>query len=388
MRSIIFASILGVTLGAGFAMAQPAADQDRPPVFRTEDATVKVVTVARGLEHPWAMAFLPDGRLLVTERPGRMRVVGKDGRVAPPLENLPPVFASGQGGLLDVTLDPDFAANRMLYFTYAEPGDGPERGGAGTALASARFAGTRLEDVKVLFRQQPKLSGGLHFGSRVVVGPDDKLWLGLGERYRRDEAQNLNVHLGKVIRLNKDGSVPADNPFVGRNDARPEIWSYGHRNIQGMARHPQTGPQSGRVWLHEHGARGGDEINIPERGRNYGWPVITHGVDYSGAKIGIGSEAPGMEQPLLHWTPSIAPSGMAFYGGSRIPAWRGNLFVGSLNSFLLMRVVLDGTRVVKQERLLAGLDERIRDVRDGPDGYLYIATDNADGRILRIEPVN
>lgn len=378
MRSIIFAGIVSLSLGA--AMTQPVVAQQGPPVFRTEEATVKVVTVARGLEHPWAMAFLPDGRLLVTERPGRMRVVGKDGRVSPPLENLPPVFASGQGGLLDVTLDPDFSARRMLYFTYAEPGDG----GAGTALASARFAGTRLEDVKVLFRQQPKLSGGLHFGSRVVVGPDDKLWLGLGERYRRDEAQNLNVHLGKVIRLNKDGSVPADNPFVGRNDARSEIWSYGHRNIQGMARHPQTGV----VWLNEHGARGGDEINIPAKGRNYGWPVITHGVDYSGAKIGIGSEAPGMEQPLLHWTPSIAPSGMAFYGGSRIPAWRGNLFVGSLNSFFLVRVVLDGTRVVKQERMLAGLEERIRDVRDGPDGYLYIATDNAEGRILRIEPAN
>jgi glucose/arabinose dehydrogenase len=378
MRSIAFAGIVSLSLTA--AMTPPVVAQPAPPVFRTEQATVKVVTVASGLENPWAMAFLPDGRLLVTERPGRMRVVGKDGRVSPPLENVPPVFASGQGGLLDVTLDPDFAASRMLYFTYAEPGDG----GAGTALASARFAGTRLEDVKVLFRQQPKLSGGLHFGSRVVVGPDDKLWLGLGERYRRDEAQNLNVHLGKVIRLNRDGSVPADNPFVARNDARPEIWSYGHRNIQGMARHPQTGA----VWLHEHGARGGDEINIPQKGRNYGWPVITHGVDYSGAKIGIGSEAPGMEQPLLHWTPSIAPSGMAFYGGSRIPAWRGNLFVGSLNSFFLVRVVLDGTRVVKQERLLAGLEERIRDVREGPDGYLYIATDNADGRILRIEPAS
>ncbi|MFN4312384.1 MAG: PQQ-dependent sugar dehydrogenase [Ferrovibrio sp.] len=386
MRRIAFAGIVGPSLGLllGAVLPPPATAQPASPVFRTEEATVRVVTVARGLEHPWAMAFLPDGRLLVTERPGRLRVVGKDGRVSPPLENLPPVFASGQGGLLDVTLDPAFASNRMLYFTYAEPGHGTERSSAGTALASARFGGTRLEDVKVLFRQQPKLSGGLHFGSRVVVGPDDKLWLGLGERYRRDEAQNLNVHLGKVIRLNKDGGVPADNPFVGRNDARPEIWSYGHRNIQGMARHPQTGV----VWLHEHGARGGDEINIPERGRNYGWPVITHGVDYSGAKIGIGSEAPGMEQPLLHWTPSIAPSGMAFYGGSRIPAWRGNLFVGSLNSFFLVRVVLDGTRVVKQERLLAGLEERIRDVREGPDGYLYIATDNADGRILRIEPVN
>ncbi|WP_341912025.1 PQQ-dependent sugar dehydrogenase [Ferrovibrio terrae] len=372
MRRFLTAPLLLAMLAAPVAVAQPV------PVIRTEAASLRVVTVASGLENPWGMAFLPDGRILVTERPGRMRVVAKDGALSPPLGNVPKVYDSGQGGLLDVTLDPDFARSRLLYFTYAEPGDG----GAGTALATAVFNETTLTDVKVLFRQQPKVSGGLHFGSRVVVGSDGKLWLGVGERYRRDEAQNLNVHLGKLLRLNKDGSVPADNPFVGRSDARPEIWSYGHRNIQGMARHPQTGI----VWLHEHGAQGGDEINIPERAKNYGWPVITHGIDYSGAKIGVGTAAPGMEQPLLHWTPSIAPSGMAFYSGSKMPGWTGNLFVGSLKFGTLHRVVLDGTRVVRQEQMLKEIGDNIRDVRDGPDGFLYLATDSPRGRILRLEP--
>lgn len=374
MRRFLTAPLLLAILAAPVALAQPAS------VIRTEVASLRVVTVASGLENPWGMAFLPDGRILVTERPGRMRVVAKDGALSPPLSNVPKVFDSGQGGLLDVTLDPDFARSRLLYFTYAEPGEG----GAGTALASAVFGETTLTDVKVLFRQQPKVSGGLHFGSRVVVGSDGKLWLGLGERYRRDEAQNLNVHLGKLVRLNKDGSVPTDNPFVGRGDARPEIWSYGHRNIQGMARHPQTGI----IWLHEHGAQGGDEINIPEKAKNYGWPVITHGIDYSGARIGVGTAAPGMEQPLLHWTPSIAPSGMAFYSGSKIPGWTGNLFVGSLKFGTLHRLVLDGTRVVRQEQMLKEIGDNIRDVRDGPDGFLYLATDSPRGRILRLEPAN
>lgn len=381
MRRIAFAGLL---LGVVSHLAQPVqaqpaqVQQAQAQTIRTQDAAVRVVTVASGLENPWGFAFLPDGRILVTERPGRMRLVAKDGRLSPPLGNVPKVFDSGQGGLLDVALDPDFARNRTIYFTYAEPGEG----GAGTALASATFNETSLSDVNVLFRQQPKLSGGLHFGSRVVVGSDGKLWLGLGERYRRDEAQNLAVHLGKVIRLDKDGRVPADNPFVGRSDARPEIWSYGHRNIQGMTRHPQTGV----IWLHEHGAQGGDEVNIPERGKNYGWPVITHGIDYSGAKIGIGTAAPGMEQPLLHWTPSIAPAGMAFYTGDRIAAWKGNLFVGSLKFGTLHRLVLDGTRVVRQEQMLKEIGDNIRDVRDGPDGFLYLATDDPRGRILRLEP--
>lgn len=383
MRRTAFAGIaLLLALSFGAARAQT------PQTIRTQEATVRTVTVASGLENPWGFAFLPDGRILVTERPGAMRVVDPDGmnggKVSPPLGNVPKVFDSGQGGLLDVTLDPEFARNRTIYFTYAEPGQGAEQGGAGTALASAVFNETSLSDVKVLFRQQPKVSGGLHFGSRVVVGSDGKLWLGLGERYRRDESQNLNSHLGKLIRLEKDGRVPPDNPFVGRSDARPEIWSYGHRNIQGMARHPQTGI----VWLNEHGAQGGDEVNIPEKAKNYGWPVITHGIDYSGARIGVGNAAPGMEQPLLHWTPSIAPSGMAFYTGDKVPAWRGNLFVGSLKFGTLHRVVLEGTRVVRQEQMLKEIGDNIRDVRDGPDGFLYIATDNPRGRIIRLEPAN
>lgn len=370
MRITGWLVLSGLVFTTGAALAQDVETRS------SEAGLLRVVTVARGLENPWALQFLPDGRMLVTERPGRMRVIAKDGQLSAPLGNVPQVFASGQGGLLDVRLDPDFASNRMLYFSYAEPGEG----GAGTAMASARFAETQLEDVKVIFRQQPKMSGPNHFGSRIVVGRDGKLWLGLGERFRFDPAQDLRTHLGKVVRLEKDGSVPRDNPFFGRSDALPEIWSYGHRNIQGMTLHPATG----QIWLHEHGARGGDEINIPEAGKNYGWPVISYGVHYSGQKIGIGTEAPGMEQPLLHWTPSIAPAGMAFYTGGKIPAWKGNLFAGSLVFRSIQRVVLDGTRVAGQERVELG--SNIRDVRDGPDGYLYVVTDSSDGRILRLEP--
>ncbi|HEX6959366.1 MAG TPA: PQQ-dependent sugar dehydrogenase [Ferrovibrio sp.] len=371
----------------GLWYAAPAWAQS-DTVLRTEAAKLRVVTIAKGLDNPWAIAFLPNDRLLVTERPGRMRVIGKDGKLSAPLKNVPEVFHSGQGGLLDVILDPDFATNRTIYFTYAEPGpetereSGPDTGardGAGTALARARFAETELQDVEVLFRQQPKLTGGNHFGSRVVVGSDGKLWLGMGERFRFDPAQDLSNDLGKIVRLNKDGSIPPDNPFVDQEGARPEIWSYGHRNIQGLAVNPMTGV----VWESEHGAKGGDEINIPEKGRNYGWPVIAYGVHYSGEKIGIGTEAPGMEQPLYYWVPSIAPSGMAFYTGSKLPAWKNNLFIGSLKFGTLHRLVLDGTKVVREERINLGAD--IRDVRNGPDGYLYVATRN-DGRILRLEP--
>ncbi|HLT77064.1 MAG TPA: PQQ-dependent sugar dehydrogenase [Ferrovibrio sp.] len=374
MRTSLQLMITGLLAGL-LARGGPGLAQD-VETRSSEAGLLRVVTVAKGLENPWALQFLPDGRMLVTERPGRIRIVARDGSLSAPLANVPEVFASGQGGLLDLHLDPDFASSRRLYFSYAEPGEG----GAGTAMASARFAETRLEDVTVIFRQQPKMSGGNHFGSRIVVDRGGRLWLGMGERFRFDPAQDLRTHLGKVVRLEKDGSVPPDNPFVGRGDALPEIWSYGHRNIQGMALHPATG----QVWLHEHGARGGDEINIPEAGRNYGWPVIAYGVHYSGQKIGIGTEAPGMEQPLLHWTPSIAPAGMAFYTGDRIPAWKGNLFAGSLVFRSIQRVVLDGTRVVAQERIELG--SNIRDVRDGPDGYLYAVTDSSNGRILRLEP--
>ena len=346
---------------------------------QSEKARFRVVTVASGLDRPWALAFLPDGRLLVTEKPGRMRFVARDGTLSPPLAGVPAVAAQGQGGLLDVIVDREFATNRMITFCYAEPG----AGGAGTAVARARLGENRLEDVTVIFRQQPKVAGGLHFGCRIVPARDGLLYVTLGERYNRDRAQDLAAHLGKVIRIRPDGTVPPDNPFVNRAGALPEIWSFGHRNPQGAALHPQTG----KLWLHEHGARGGDEINIPEAGKNYGWPVITHGIDYSGAPIGIGKAAPGMEQPRYFWVPSIAPSGMAFYTGDAFPAWKGNLFVGALAGQRLVRLELDGDSVKHEERLLGDLRERIRDVRAGPNGLIYLLTDNAHGSVLRLEPV-
>ena len=347
--------------------------------FRTERERVRIVTVARGLEHPWGLAFLPDGRMLVTERPGRLRIVARDGSLSAALTGVPAVFAQGQGGLLDVALDRNFAANRTLYLSYAEP---DERGNAGTAVARARLGAAGLEDLRVIFRQSPKVRGGLHFGSRVVPARDGNLFVTLGERYQRDRAQDLGAHLGKVIRIKPDGGVPPDNPFVGRAGALPEIWSYGHRNVQGAALHPATGA----LWTAEHGAQGGDEINRPEAGRNFGWPVITYGRDYSGASIGEGTAKAGMEQPLHYWDPSIAPSGMAFYEGDMFPGWKGNLLIGSLKFQVLSRLELDGSKVVHEERLLRGLNERIRDVRVGPDGLIYLLTDSSDGRVLRIEP--
>jgi glucose/arabinose dehydrogenase len=356
------------------AWVMPAAAQD----FQSEAGPLRVTTVARGLEHPWALAFLPDGRMLVTERPGRMRPVGRDGTVGAPLKGVPAVAASGQGGLLDLHLDRQFAHNRTLYFTFAEAGEG----GAATALARARFGETGLEDVRILFRQMPKVRGGLHFGSRIVQMPDGNLMVGLGERGQRERSQDLGTHLGKVVRVRPDGGVPADNPFLGRAGVLPEIWSYGHRNIQGAALHPR----SGALWTVEHGARGGDEVNHPQAGRNHGWPVITYGRDYSGASIGEGTARPGMEQPVFYWDPSIAPSGMAFYEAEALPRWKGSLLVGSLKFGLLSRLVLEGDRVVREERLLEGLGERIRDVRVGPDGMVYLLTDASDGRVLRVAP--
>lgn len=345
--------------------------------FRSETGPLRVVTVARGLEHPWALAFLPDGRMLVTERPGRMRVLTRTGQVGAPLAGVPAVAASGQGGLLDVIPDRQFAANRTLYFSFSEPGEG----GASTAVARARLGAGALEEPRVLFRQLPKVRGGLHFGSRIVQLPDGVLMVGLGERGQRERSQDLATHFGKVVRIRPDGSLPADNPFAGRAGALPEIWSYGHRNIQGAALHPR----SGVLWTVEHGARGGDEINRPQAGRNYGWPVITYGRDYSGATIGEGTAKPGMEQPVFYWDPSIAPSGMAFYDADAMPGWKGSLMVGSLKFGLLSRLVLEGDRVVREERLLEGLGERIRDVRVGPDGLVYLLTDSPDGRLLRLE---
>ncbi len=356
----------------------PAATQ----TLRSSAGPIAVETIARGLDHPWALAFLPDGRMLVTERPGRMRIVTKDGKLSPPVAGVPKVYAVNQGGLLDVALDRNYAQNQTVYFCYAEP----VNAGSRTALASARLideGAPRLDDVKVIFRQEGPLSRGMHYGCRIVQAPDSNLFLTMGEHFAfRDEAQNLGNHLGKIIRIRPDGSVPPDNPFVGRPGAKPEIWSYGHRNSQGAALHPQ----SGKLWESEHGPRGGDEVNIPLPGKNYGWPVIGYGIDYSGAKIHESTHKAGMEQPVWYWVPSIATSGMTFYTGDLFPAWRGNLFVGGLAGQLLVRLELNGEKVVKEERLLHSLGERIRDVRQGPDGALWLLTDDSNGRLLRLVP--
>jgi glucose/arabinose dehydrogenase len=341
---------------------------------------VRVEAVASGLEHPWGLEILPDGRILVTERPGRLRIVARDGRVSPPLTGVPTVFAKGQGGLLDVALDPAFARNRVIYLSYAEPGAG---GTAGTAVARARLNDAGLDSVRVIYQQQPKVTGGNHFGSRIVFRGDGTMFITQGERFDyRQQAQDLNSLLGKVVRINPDGTVPKDNPFVGRGDARPEIWSYGHRNMQGAAIEPATG----RFWTIEHGAAGGDELNHPEAGKNYGWPVITYGIDYNGRRIGIGAVKEGMEQPVFYWDPVIAPSGMTFYTGNAFPGWKGDMFVGSMNPGCLVRLVIKNGQVALEERYLGDLHERIRDVQEGADGLLYLITDNSNGRVLRVLP--
>ena len=340
----------------------------------------KAVTVASGLEHPWGLAFLPDGSMLVTERPGRLRMVSPSGELGAPVAGLPRIEVVGQGGLLDVAPDPNFAINRLVYFSYSEPGEG----GNSTAVARARLEPKGLADVRVIFRQKPKVASGHHFGSRLAFARDGRLFITLGDRYsRKDDAQTLDTHHGKIVRIEADGRVPADNPFVGRAGALPEIWSYGHRNVQGAAIHPATG----ELWAHEHGPQGGDELNAVDAGRNYGWPVITYGRNYvSGTKIGEGTERADVPAPLTYWVPSIAPSGMAFLTSDRYPGWKGNLFVGALRGAQLQRLVLDGRKVLQRESLLANLGERIRDVRQGPDGWLYLLTDSAQGRILRLEP--
>ncbi len=349
---------------------------------QTELHRIDYQVLTEGLNHPWSLAFLPDGRMLVTERVGRLRIVHPDGRLDPrPVVGLPPIHQYGQGGLLDVALHPDFAHNRRVYFSFAEKGPG----GYGTAVAFGRLEGQALHDVRVIFRQLPNTAKTYHFGSRLVFDREGHLFVTLGDRGNRMSAQDLGRHAGSLIRILPDGRVPPDNPFVGRPGARPEIWSYGHRNMQGAALHPVTG----RVWTHEHGPQGGDELNIPQAGRNYGWPIITYGREYvTGLPIGEGTHKAGMEQPLHYWVPSIAPSGMAFYTGDRFPRWRGDLFIGSLKFRLLVRLRLDGEKVVHEERMLADQLGRIRDVRQGPDGLIYLLTDAADGKLVRLRPAD
>ncbi|HTN95986.1 MAG TPA: PQQ-dependent sugar dehydrogenase [Nordella sp.] len=352
--------------------------------FSTEKGDISVAVIADGLVRPWAIDFLPDGRMIVTERGGRMRLVTPGGKKSAAIKGVPGVDVGGQGGLLDVAVHPDFARNHLIYWSFSEAG----KGGNSTAVARGRLSedGRALEDVKVIFSQKPKVRSNQHFGSRLVFDGKGHLFVTLGERSAakfRVQAQDLGSHLGKVVRLMEDGSVPRDNPFVGKQGALPEIWSYGHRNPQAAAINPATGA----LWEIEHGPMGGDEINLPEPGKNYGWPVVSYGVNYDGSPVGSGKrEMPGMENPIYQWTPVIAPSGMAFYTGDRFPQWKGNLFVGGLRAEALVRLELDGAKVTHEERLLHELGLRIRDVAQGPDGALYIVTDESDGQILKLSP--
>jgi glucose/arabinose dehydrogenase len=380
MHSIfVVAASLPAVLGGLAAVA--AAQISKAPA-QTSQRPVRAETIATGLAHPWGLAFLPEGRLLVTERPGRLRIVGRDGALSAAVSGLPAVSASGQGGLLDVALAPDFASSQMIYFSFAEPRGG---GKNATSVARGRLVavadGGRLDNTEVIFRQQPAYASSHHFGSRLVFMPDGSLFVTLGERFsQRDEAQNPSNHIGKLIRLRADGTPHADNPK--RQGWQPQVWSIGHRNVQAAA----LNPTSQRLWTIEHGARGGDEINIPEAGKNYGWPVISYGRNYDGSKIGTGTDKAGMEQPIYYWDPSIAPSGAVFYTGTLFPDWKGNLLVGALAGQALHRLVLDGNKVVGEEILLSDLGARIRDVRQGADGALWLLTDEAQGRVLRIVP--
>lgn len=349
-------------------------------IVPTEAHRVRVTQLTAGLQNPWGMAFLPDGRMLVTERGGRLRVIGKDFKLDPtPVEGVPAVAAVGQGGLMDVVLHPKFAENNLVYLSYSA-GDAK---GIGTEVARAVLKGNRLENIQVLFRMEPKLRNGFHFGSRIVFDRDGMMFITLGDRGEMERAQNPGDHNGSVIRLHDDGRVPKDNPFVGKPGWRPEKFTLGNRNMQGAALHPQ----SGLLWTHEHGPQGGDEVNVIRAGVNYGWPVITYGANYgTGTKIGEGTAKDGMAQPLHRWVPSIAPSGMAFYTGDKFAQWRGDLLVGALRDQMLVRLKLNGEKVVHEERMLKNLVGRIRDVRVGPDGLIYLLTDEANGALVRVEP--
>lgn len=348
----------------------------QPRTASSQDGPIRVETLADGLEHPWGLAFLPDGRMLVTERPGRLRLVSAEGEISEPLSGLPAIYAESQGGLLDVKLDPEFDSNQLVYFSFAEPGEG----GASTAVARGRLEGNALQNVEVIFTQQPKVEGGNHFGSRLAFAPDGKLFVTMGERFKFDPAQETSNHIGTIVRINPDGSVPEDNPFVGQAGALPEIWSYGHRNIQAAAIHPDTGA----LWEAEHGPRGGDELNIAEAGANYGWPLVSWGVHYDGEDIPDPPTRPDLAQSIYQWTPVIGASGMSFYTGELFPGWQGDLLVGGLVAQAIVRLDQDGTSAEEVERVELGA--RIRDVVQGPDGAVYVLTDHGNGEILRLTP--
>ncbi|WP_439527411.1 PQQ-dependent sugar dehydrogenase [Pannonibacter sp.] len=372
---------LAMLAGTGLALAAllALAGEARAQAIVSEQARFTLSDVATGLENPWSLAFLPDGRMLVTERPGRLRLVTSEGEISAPLNGVPVVYDTGQGGLLDVILDPDFARNSTIYLSYSAPVSG--RGT--TQIARATLVQGGLSDVKVLFTAKTKGSSGRHFGSRLAFGPDGYLYASIGDHGSDDTAQDLTLHSGKVIRITRDGEPAPGNPFLGQANALPEIYTFGNRNPQGLTVTPD-----GAIWAHEHGPRGGDEINVLKAGANYGWPVITHGRAYSGFSIGEGTEKAGMEQGIHIYVPSIAPSGMAFYSGNRFPEWQGDLFLGALAGTHLNRLEVKDGKVVAEERLLEDLGERIRDVRSGPDGNLYLLTDSEDGRLIRIAPAS
>ncbi|HKK65524.1 MAG TPA: PQQ-dependent sugar dehydrogenase [Clostridia bacterium] len=369
-----FISVLFTTLLLPvYVSAQVSSEGDR---INSTQTSFQLERVVGGLEHPWAMDFLPNGDILISERPGRM--LRLSGGELMNVVGLPDIYSTGQGGLLDIAVHPDFQDNKFIYFTYSASGVG----GAGTVLYRARLEGDRLRDGEQLYQLPRFTRTNVHFGSRLVFAPDGTLYMSIGERGERQRAQQLTDAAGSTLRLNPDGSIPGDNPFVNRDNALPEIYSYGHRNAQGMAVHPDTG----RIWQHEHGPRGGDEVNIIKAGANYGWPRVSFGEEYRGGSIGTGSDAPGIEAPLIHWTPSIAPSGMSFYTGNLFQEWQGDLFVGALAGQHLRRLELEGKRVVDQEVLLQGRIGRIRDVKVGPEGYLWLLTDEQNGSLYRLKP--
>jgi aldose sugar dehydrogenase len=380
LRAVRAISIIPALLAPALLFCAGCAQaSDGPKVVATQKARVELTIVTSGLEHPWGIAFLPDGRALVTERPGRLRIVDHSGKVGEPLAGVPAVDAVGQGGLLDVALDPEFPRNQRIYLSFAEQrGDGMN----GTSVARATLGTKGLEDVTVIFRQQPAMKGGHHFGSRLVFGRDGHLFVTLGDRNSgRDKVQLLDNHIGKVVRIDRDGKAPADNPYRKQAGALPEIWSIGHRNIQGAALAPATG----ELWTNEHGPKGGDELNRTLAGRNYGWPLVTYGTEYSGKPISDKTAAPGLESPVHYWVPSIATSGLAFYAGAAIPAWQGSVFVGGLKSTELSRLEMHDGRVVSEERLFGDvLKKRIRTVVNGPDGALYLLTDDSAGQLIRV----
>lgn len=395
--SLAVAGAANIAAAQGVDPRPPNNPEQKPALPGQTDApetksnvAFDVVTVAEGLQNPWSLAFLPGGKMLVTERPGRLRVVSADGTLSAAVAGMPAVFSRGQGGLLDVVLDPAFAKTNLIYWSFSEPqADGTNN----TAVARGKFVdeatAPRVDDVQVIYHQRPSLNSPLHFGSRLVFGRDGTLFITQGERSiipGRMQAQKMDSGLGKIVRINADGSIPKDNPFVGKEGVLPEIWSFGHRNVQAATLHPTTG----ELWESEYGARGGDEINIARKAKDYGWPTITYGIEYAGGPIGASiTQQAGMEQPLYYWDPIIGPSGMIFYTGTLFPAWKGNLFIGGHGTSDLVRLVIEGEKVVGEERLLKDLQpkpERIRDVRQGPDGAIYMVTDSATGRIIKLVP--